>query len=85
MRFPGYKVFDPTFCWQHSERGFKGKPPRRQREVAAGENRPDLSRRIYSACRRVVEMDFAKLHQTQASDIRPLRHFSSQTRTGSRL
>jgi len=33
-------------------RGFNGKPPQRQREAAAWEIRPDLSRKIYSTRRR---------------------------------
>jgi len=38
--------------WQRSVCGFNGKPPHRQRGVSAGEIRPDLSRKIYSVCRR---------------------------------
>ena len=40
--------------WQRSVCGFNGKPPHRQRGVSAWEIRPDLSRKIYPVCRRVV-------------------------------
>ena len=34
--------------------GIKGEPPLRQRGVPAGEIQPDLSRKIYPACRRLI-------------------------------
>ena len=38
--------------WQHLSWRMKRKRPARQRQVLPGENQPDLSRKIYPACRR---------------------------------